>query len=83
MLVDAAISYLHDKDKLEKFNKLNKTLTQIDNCKDIAKWLLKTLSIALKHNIEPNKISKYLQSNFGLDENKSNVVKELVGINLN
>ncbi len=61
---------------------MNKILIQVENSKDIAKWLLKNTSIALKQNIEPSKISKYFQFNFGLDETKSTIIKDLVIINI-
>jgi hypothetical protein len=83
ILVDASIHYLIDRDKFEKYNNLNNALVQVDNSKEISKWLLKVTSLALKINIEPSKISKYLQLNYGLDESKSNIIKESVHIHFN
>ena len=70
--------YLYDKDKLERFNTLNQSLVQVENCKDIAKWIMKNLASALKLNVEPSKIAKYFQSTLGIDEPKANLIREMV-----
>ena len=70
--------YLYDKDKLERFNTLNQSLVQVENCKEIAKWIMKNLASALKLNVEPSKIAKYFQSTLGLDEAKANLIREMV-----
>ena len=78
VLAEAAIVYLYDKDKLERFNTLNQALSQVDNCKDVSKWLMKNLMIALKQNIEPATIAKHFVANLGLDEPKAALIKQLV-----
>ena len=67
--------YLNNKNKLEKLNTLNQTLIQVQNCKEIAKWLIKTLLSSLKQ--DETKLAKYFLS-IGLDETKSSILKELV-----
>ena len=78
VLAEASIVYLCDKDKLERFNTLNQALSQVENCKEVSKWLLKNLMISLKQNIEPAKIAKHFVSNLGLDEPKAALIKQLV-----
>ena len=78
ILAEACIIYLFDQDKLERLNKLNHSLVQVENCKDISKWLLKNVSLALKSQIDETKIFKFFHSTLGLIESKAQMLKELV-----
>jgi hypothetical protein len=78
IIAEASIIYLNDSDKLERLNTLNQSLVQVENCKDVAKWLLKSVSIVLKQNIDEDKLSKHFQLHFGLNEQKANTLKEIV-----
>jgi hypothetical protein len=69
---------LSDKNKLERFHVLNQSLAQVNGCKEIAKWILKNLTHAIRQNLEPSKIAKHFQANLGLDENKASRIKEMV-----
>ena len=80
IIAEACIVYLFDQDKLERLNKLNHSLVQVENCKDIAKWLLKNVSFALKSQIDETKIFKFFHSTLGLIETKAQLLKELVKI---
>lgn len=77
-MAEASIVYLYDGDKLERLNTLNQSLTQVENCKEISKWIMKVISSVMKQKLEISKLSKYFQNNLGLDELKSSVLKELV-----
>ena len=64
---------------MESLDRLNKSLVQVENCKDIAKWLLKTLKIALRQSVEPTKLEKFILTTIGLDdESKLAILKQLV-----
>ena len=39
---------------------------------------MKNLASALKLNVEPSKIAKYIQSTLGIDEPKANLIREMV-----
>ncbi|CAF0705989.1 unnamed protein product [Brachionus calyciflorus] len=75
ILTEASILYLIDKDKLERLNTLNKTIEQIENSKEITKFMLKQLNILLQ--ADQPKISKHFQSNFGLEDSKISIIKTL------
>ncbi len=58
-------------------NKLNETLIQVPNCKEIAKWLIKTILLCLKKDLDGAKLAKYYLS-IGLNEAKAVILKDLV-----
>lgn len=77
--MDASVAYLQDSDKIERLNTLNKTLVDVENSRECAKWVLKVLTAALKQKVEPAKIEKFVSNNHGLsNETKLNIVKQSV-----
>ena len=77
MIAEASIVYLYDIDKLERLNTLNQSLSQVENCKEISKWIMKHTSNTIKQKLEISKLSKHYQANLGLNETKSIILKEL------
>ncbi len=79
-VAEASIIFIYDTDKLERLNTLNQSLTQVENCKEISKWIMKVISSMMKQKLEISKLTKYFQNNCGLDEAKASILKELVNI---
>ena len=79
-LAEASVLFVNDTNKLERLNTLNKSLAQVENAREIAKFLIKAFSLAVRQNVlDQTKLEKFLLSNFGfdVDEEKSNIIKSL------
>ena len=77
MIAEASIVYLYDSDKLERLNTLNQSLSQVENCKEISKWIMKHVSYTMRQKLEVSKLSKHFQANLGLNETKAVQLKDL------
>jgi len=77
VISEAAIVFIFDTDKLERLNTLNQSLSQVENCKEITKWIIKIISLTLRQNIDEQALTKHFMSSFGIDEHKSSILKDL------
>ncbi len=77
VICDASISLLKDNNKFEKLRKFNESLKNIPNCKDVTKWLLNCLIALIKQKSDNKRVFQEF-TNFGLVENKANILQKAV-----